>query len=79
LYKTLIFFASFNSERQPVGREAPPSFTVGKRVVVTVEDEQAINRKQKLALLKKSVRDPLFQRDVQEVANDFDPLDEESL
>ena len=51
----------------------PPRFTIGKRVVVTVEDEQVLNRKQKLALLKKSVKDPLFQRDIQEVADDFSP------
>lgn len=57
----------------------PARFTVGRRVVVTVEDEQAVSRKQKLALLKKSVKDPLFQRDIQEVAQDFDPIDEESL
>lgn len=57
----------------------PPRFTSGKRVVVTVEDEQAVSRKQKLALLKKSAKDPLFQRDVQEIADDFDAIDEESL
>ncbi|WP_262249009.1 hypothetical protein [Parapedobacter soli] len=57
----------------------PPRFTIGKRVLVTVEDEQAAGRKQKLALLKKSVKDPLFQRDIQEIAQDFDPIDEESL
>ena len=57
----------------------PAGFTTGKRVVVTVEDEQTVSRKQKLALLKKSAKDPLFQRDIQEVADDFDPIDEESL
>ncbi|MEC3878929.1 hypothetical protein [Parapedobacter sp. 10938] len=57
----------------------PPRFTPGKRVVVTVEDEQKVNRKQKLALLKKSTNDPLFQSDIQEVANDFDPIDDESI
>jgi len=57
----------------------PPSFTTGKRVVVTVEDEQKVNRKQKLALLKQSTNDSLFQSDIQEVANDFDPIDDESI
>lgn len=57
----------------------PSRFTTGKRVVVTVEDEQKINRKQKLALLKKSASDPLFQSDVKEVTSDFDPIDDESI
>jgi len=57
----------------------PPRFTTGKRVVVTVEDEQKVNRKQKLALLKRSTNDPLFQSDIREVANDFDPIDDESI
>lgn len=57
----------------------PPRFTTGKRVVVTVEEEESISRKQKLTLLKKSTKDPLFQIDIQEVADDFDSIDSESL
>lgn len=59
--------------------ELPSCFTAGKRVVVTVEDEQSTSRKQKLTLLKESAKDPLFQRDIREIAEDFDPLDKESL
>lgn len=57
----------------------PPHFTSGKRVVVTVEDEKDMDREKKLELLKKSSEDRLFQLDIEEVNEDFDPIDHELL
>lgn len=59
--------------------DLPAGFRSSKRVMVTVEDEKFASRKKKMDLLKKAADDPLFLKDVQDIASDFGPIDHESL
>jgi hypothetical protein len=56
----------------------PDSFPSKHKVVVTIE-EMPLSKKEKLKLMKQAVKDPLFVQDMNEVNNDFDLINNESL
>ena len=56
----------------------PDSFSNNKKVMVTVDDA-IVSKSEKLALLKLTATDPLFQADVREVSDDFSSIDHESI
>jgi hypothetical protein len=56
----------------------PPDFKGKKKLVVVVDDQiDAVN--QKLAQLKQAAKDPLFLSDINDIKNDFDSIDHETL
>ncbi len=56
----------------------PESFPSKQKVVVTVE-EMPLSKKEKLKLMKRAAKDPLFIHDMKEVNGDFDLINNESL
>jgi len=54
----------------------PDSFKLKKRVKVIIEDVDD-NRNNKIKILKKALKDPLFLSDIEEVASDFENSDNE--
>lgn len=56
----------------------PSTFPEKHKVIVVVDDITETNER-KLALLKKAANDPLYLSDMEEVNQDFDPLDSETL
>lgn len=56
----------------------PPGFKDVKKVTVVIND-LVDTRKDKLNLLKQAAKDPLFLADMNEIATDFDALDNETL
>jgi hypothetical protein len=56
----------------------PADFNGKKEVTVYVDDQVDI-RSQKLEALKMASNDPLFLADIQEIKNDFDSIDHETL
>ena len=56
----------------------PANFPSKQKVVVTVE-EVPLSKKEKLKLMKRAASDPLFIKDMKEVNNDFDLINNESL
>ena len=56
----------------------PDSFSNNKKVMVTVDDA-IVSKSEKLALLKLTATDPLFQADVREVTDDFSSIDHDSI
>jgi hypothetical protein len=56
----------------------PMEFKNKMKVLVTIDDVTD-SHATKLLLLKQASTDPLFLADVEEVRNDFDPLDNEVL
>jgi len=56
----------------------PDKFRSKKRVRVIIEDIDE-DKKSKLESLKKAAKDPLFLSDVQEIQEDFQYTDKESL
>jgi hypothetical protein len=56
----------------------PQNFPSKQKVVVTVE-EMPLSKKEKLKLMKRAAKDPLFIEDMKEVNNDFDLINNESL
>ena len=56
----------------------PKEFKNKMKVLVTLDDITE-SYAGKLLLLKQAATDPLFLADVEEVSNDFDPIDNEAL
>lgn len=56
----------------------PKEFKNKTKVLVTIDDVTDSSAT-KLLLLKKAAMDPLFLADIEEVRNDFDPIDNEDL
>jgi hypothetical protein len=56
----------------------PKEFKNKMKVLVTIDDITD-SYASKLLLLKQAATDPLFLADVEEVRNDFDPIDNEAL
>ena len=56
----------------------PPDFTDKKQVTIYVDDHVDV-RSQKLESLKMASNDPLFLADIQEIKDDFDSIDHETL
>lgn len=56
----------------------PKEFKNKMKVLVTIDDITD-SYAGKLLLLKQAATDPLFLADVEEVSNDFDPIDNEAL
>ncbi|MCE2892858.1 MAG: hypothetical protein LW721_00365 [Flammeovirgaceae bacterium] len=56
----------------------PKEFKNKMKVLVTIDDITD-SYASKLLLLKQAATDPLFLADVEEVSNDFDPIDNEAL
>lgn len=56
----------------------PKEFKNKTKVLVTIDDVIDSNAT-KLLLLKQAATDPLFLADVEEVRNDFEPIDNEGL
>ncbi|MFN7258638.1 MAG: hypothetical protein ACK5TU_01955 [Cyclobacteriaceae bacterium] len=56
----------------------PKEFKNKMKVLVTIDDITD-SYAGKLLLLKQAATDPLFLADVEEVRNDFDPIDNEAL
>jgi hypothetical protein len=56
----------------------PPNFK-GKSQVTVVVNDFVDNKKEKLELLKKAMKDPLFLADIQEIQDDFDSVDRHDL
>ena len=56
----------------------PDSFRKKKRVLVVLDDS-IDNKADKLELMKCAKNDPLFQADIEEISNDFDATEGESL
>jgi hypothetical protein len=56
----------------------PKEFKNKTKVLVTVDDIADTNAS-KLLLLKHAAIDPLFLADIEEVCNDFNPIDSEDL
>ncbi|MEO8209634.1 MAG: hypothetical protein ABI840_03650 [bacterium] len=57
----------------------PESFDINKKVVIMIEEEVSDDYKKKMELMKKSVNDPLFQQDMKEISDDFNPIDFETI
>ena len=55
----------------------PPAFR-NKQVRVTIDDTVA-SEKDKIALMKMAAKDPLFLSDMNEVNNDFEGIEHETL
>ncbi len=56
----------------------PPDFTDKKQVTIYVDDQVDV-KSQKLEALKIASKDPLFLADIQEIHQDFDSIDHETL
>jgi hypothetical protein len=56
----------------------PPNFSNKKQVIVMVDDQMDA-RAQKLEQLKMAATDRLFLADIQEIRQDFDSIDHETL
>ena len=56
----------------------PKRFRNKRRVLVTIDELPDSNTK-KIELIRKASRDPLFIADLEEVNNDFEPFDGETL
>lgn len=56
----------------------PPDFNNKKKVSVVIDD-QVDSKAQKLDQLKEASNDPLFLEDIQEINQDFDSIDHETL
>ena len=51
----------------------------GKKQVVVLVDDQIDLRTQKIDQLKQAAKDPIFLSDINEIKNDFDSIDQETL
>jgi polynucleotide 5'-kinase involved in rRNA processing len=58
--------------------QLPDSFKSKKRVKVIIEDIDE-SRKERIELLKKASKDPLFLSDINEINSDFKDSDNETL
>jgi len=69
--------------RIPEDRElkikVPDTFHVDQKVTILIKEDESDEYKKKIELMKKSVHDEAFQKDMKEVSDDFDPIDSESL
>lgn len=69
--------------RIPKNRELkikiPKTFDVDQKVTILIEEDKTDNYKKKIEIMKKSLNDEAFQKDMKEVSDDFDAIDSESL
>lgn len=69
--------------RIPKNRELkiklPDSFEIDHKVIILIEEDLSAEYKKKIELMKKSINDPVFQKDMKEISSDFDPIDFETI
>ena len=69
--------------RIPKNRELkikiPKTFDVDQKVTILIEEDKTDNYKKKIEIMKKSLNDEAFQKDMKEVSDYFDAIDSESL
>ncbi|MDQ3021569.1 MAG: hypothetical protein M3R36_13525 [Bacteroidota bacterium] len=57
----------------------PDTFEIDKEVTVVIEQQISGDHKNKIELMKKAAKDPLFLQDVEEIMEDFKHVDFETL
>ena len=69
--------------RIPKNRELkiklPDTFNIDQKVTILIEEDESEDYKKKIDLMKQSVNDAAFQKDLKEISDDFDPIDYETI